>query len=127
MATATNTESALEKSKEFLRVYSMLIRAAQQRGFVTEDDVADLMGVMSEERQSSRSTAKMLELIADREKRSGRPILSAVVLTSATHRPVRAFQKSASDLGLLPAKVSKDQRDSFWQAELKRVYDEWAD
>jgi hypothetical protein len=127
MTTVTKTETTMEKSKEFLRVYSMLIRAAQQRGFVTEEDVAELMGLAAEESTSNRSTAKMLELIAERERRSGRPILSAVVLTSATHKPVRAFQKSASARGLLPAKVTKDLRDSVWQAELKRVYEEWAD
>ncbi len=126
MATVTRTESTLERSKEFLRVYSMLIRAAQQRGFVTEDDVAELMGQTPDERPRFRSTNKVLELIADRERHYGRPILSAVVLTSATHRPVGAFQRSAANLGLLPPKASKVQRDSFWQAEVERVYDEWA-
>jgi hypothetical protein len=127
MTVRAKTESTIERSKEFLRVYSMLIRAAQQQGFVTEDDVAELMGIADCEGSVSRSTAKMLEVIASRENMSGRPILSAVVLTSATHRPVRAFQKSASDLGKLPPKVTKDQRDTFWKSELKRVYEEWRD
>jgi hypothetical protein len=127
MPNSARSESKLEQSKEFLRVYAMLIRAAQQRGFVTEDDVADLMGLSTEERAATRATARMLEAIAQREARSGRPILSAVVVTSATHTPVRSFQRSASERGLLPVKVSKEQRDRVWRAELQRLFEEWAD
>ena len=127
MAIVTGVESSMEKSKEFLRVYSMLIRAAQQRGFVTDGDVADLMGIAAEERRSSKSTAKMLALISSRERRSGRPMLSAVVLSASSHRPLRTFHTCANTLGLLPSGLTKDQQDAFWRAELQRVYDEWSD
>lgn len=117
----------MEKSKEFLRIYAMLIRAAQQRGFVTDGDVADIMGVNDEDRRKSHSTARMLELISSRERRSGRPMLSAVVISESSHKPLRTFHKTAHNLGLLPTGLTKQQQEAFWLAELARVFDEWAD
>ena len=127
MATATANETSMEKSKEFLRIYAMLIRAAQQRGFVTDGDVADIMGVNDEDRRKSHSTARMLELISSRERRSGRPMLSAVVISESSHKPLRTFHKTAHNLGLLPTGLTKQQQEAFWLAELARVFDEWAD
>jgi len=127
MGVVTGIESSMEKSKEFLRIYSMLIRAAQQRGFVTDGDVAEVMGIACEGRRKSGSTARMLELISSRERRSGRPMLSAVVISESSHKPLRTFHKAANNLGLLPSGLTKQQQEAFWMAELERVFDEWSE
>jgi hypothetical protein len=124
---STSAETALERSKEYLRVYGMLIRTAQQGGFVTYKDVADVMGVSGDPKQITRKTGQMLRLIVDREHRSGRPVLSSVVVSESNHQPVASFYSLASSLKLLPPDATKEQRTEFWRKELKRVFEEWAD
>lgn len=124
--TLPHHETTIERSKAYLRVYGLLIRAAQQKGFVTSGDVAELMD-RSGEARAVRTTNQVLGSIAKREHSNGRPMLSSVVVSSSEHQPVAALFKAASDLGLLTAGASKDRRVEFWREELKRVYDEWAD
>lgn len=119
------TETSIEKSKAYLRVYALLIRAAQQKGYVTSGDVADLMA-LSGEPSNLRVANLVLGSIAKREHRNGRPMLSSVVVSSSEHEPVAALFKTASDLGLLPAGASKDRREAFWREEVNRVFEEWA-
>jgi hypothetical protein len=119
-------ESSLESSKAYLRVYALLIRAAQQKGFVTSSDVAEVMA-RSGESSATRTTNQLLDSIAKREHRSGRPVLPSVVVSATEHQPMAAVLKSASELGLLPAGASKERRVEFWREEVNRVFDEWAD
>jgi hypothetical protein len=126
MASITS-ETAIEKSKEYLRVYGMLIRTAQQCGFITYNDVADVMGLSGDPKQITRRTGQMLRLIVDREHRSGRPVLASVVVSESSHQPLASFYSLASSLKLLPADASKEQRTEFWRQETKRVFEEWAD
>ena len=124
---STAAETAIEKSKEYLRVYGMLIRTAQQGGFVTYKDVAEVMGLSGDPKIVTRKAGQMLRLIVDREHRSGRPVLSSVVISESNHQPVASFYSLASSLNLLPPGASKEQRTEFWRKELKRVFEEWAD
>ncbi len=126
MASMTS-ETAIEKSKEYLRVYGMLIRTAQQGGFITYNDVAEVMGLSGDPKLITRRTGQMLRLIVDREHRSGRPVLASVVVSEASHQPLASFYSLASSLKLLPADASKEQRTEFWRKETKRVFEEWAD
>ena len=121
------SETAIEKSKEYLRVYGMLIRTAQQGGFITYNDVAEVMGLSGDPKLITRRTGQMLRLIVDREHRSGRPVLASVVVSEASHQPLASFYSLASSLKLLPADASKEQRTEFWRKETKRVFEEWAD
>ncbi len=126
MASMTS-ETAIEKSKEYLRVYGMLIRTAQQGGFITYNDVAEVMGLSGDPKLITRRTGQMLRLIVDREHRSGRPVLASVVVSEASHQPLASFYSLASSLKLLPADASKEQRTEFWRKETKRVFEEWSD
>ena len=124
---STAAESTIEKSKDYLRVYGMLIRTAQQGGFVTSRDVAEVMGLSGDTKQINRKTGQMLRLIGDREHRSGRPVLASVVVSEANHQPIASFYSLASSLKLLSPDASKEQRTEFWRKELQRVFEEWAD
>src|SRR4051794_17809211 len=111
---AESQESRIEKSKEYLRVYAMLMSAAQQRGFVTTKDVADLVDHGDEARTSVRTATAVLRLIDRRETQSRRPLLSSVVVSPTNHAPPATFYTSASELGLLARAASSDQKTTFW-------------
>jgi hypothetical protein len=110
-------------SKNFLLVYSELIAAAQHRGLVTYQEIADMMGLPLSGSYMGAQVGHMLGEISEDEIHLGRPMLSAVAV-NVRGRPGPGFYVWARALGKLDSASSEDEKQ-FWQAELKAVYDTW--
>ena len=113
-------------TKAYMRVYAMLIEAASQRKTLVYMDVALLMGITKPGSHMSNQTGQMLGEITMREHRYGRPMISAVTVSSTGHIPGAGFYGLARQLGLLPENATKEQENTFWKAQLEAVYAEWA-
>ena len=118
---------ALSREKSILRVYALLIRAAQERRTITNGDVAALMGLPPTGQHMARETGRMLGAINHRERFCGRPMLTAVVVSSVDGRPGEGFYGLARQAGSLGSGATRDQEREFWRGELERVYEEWAE
>lgn len=113
------------ESKTYLRVYCLLIAAAETRSTVHYSDVADLMHLPHTGSYTGAMVGKMLAEIADREQSLGRPMLSAVVVSSTNQQPGPGFYTIAQQLGFIAPDASAQERKAFWVSERDRVYDVW--
>ena len=68
-------QKEMECGKPFLRVYALLIRAAEERRLVTYGDVATIMGIGQRGGHMALMTGRMLGTIVERERSCGRPML----------------------------------------------------
>lgn len=116
----------LEQSKTYLRVYCLLIGAAQARQTVHYRDIADLMGLPHMGNYTGLMTGRMLGDIVTREQSLGRPMLSAVVVSSTNEQPGSGFYALAEQLGLIAPDASAQERKAFWERERDQVYEVWA-
>ncbi len=73
-----------------------------------------------------RETERMLGAINHREHACGRPMLTAVVVSSVNKRPGSGFFGLAKQAGALPANATRDEERTFWNEELERLYEEWS-
>lgn len=89
-------------------------------------DVAKVMGITKPGLHMSSQTGQMLGEVTMREHRFGRPMISAVVVSSGDHVPGSGFYGLARELGLLPDGATKGQEVAFWKTQLEAVYAEWA-
>ncbi len=112
-------------SKSWVRVYALLTEAARYRGLVTYGQVAELMGLPPIGSNMARKTGMMLGLLVEREIACGRPMLSAVAVSSTNRQPGPGFFGIAEDQGRLKKDASAAEKRAFWEAERDRVYDEW--
>ena len=96
------------------RVYGVLVDRARahQTAFYS-----DLGG-------SRRWIGKTLDEINKSDRRRGKPMISALVLSKATKRPSRGFYDCASDLGLWR---EGDDEELFWQRQRDAIYKEFGD
>ncbi len=117
---------ALSREKSYMRVYALLISAAEERKTATYGDVAAIMGLPSSGQYMSRETGRMLAAITHREHVCERPMLSAVVVSSVDKRPGEGFYKLVRKYGRLETPATRDAEREFWKAELERVYEEWS-
>lgn len=120
------TANRLDQSKTYLRVYCRLIRAAEERSIVHYRDVADLMNLPHVGNYTGLMTGRMLGEIVMREQSMGRPMLSAVVVSSTNEQPGSGFYGIAEELDLIAPDASAQERKAFWESELDRVYEAWA-
>jgi hypothetical protein len=116
----------IEKGKAFLRVYALLIDAAERRSLVEYMDVARIMGIDKPSQHMARTTGLMLGAISDREHACGRPMLSAVAVSSTNRQPSKGFFLLAEQNGRIRANASPEEQKAFWEAERDRVFEEWA-
>ncbi len=110
-------------SKEYFLVYGALIQAAQLRGTVTYQKVAELIGVPARGSFMARETGGVLGAISQNEMNNGRPMLSAVAV-GVSGRPGDGFFNWARDLGRLHGDC-REAEDQFWGEEKQAVYREW--
>src|SRR5215217_2249016 len=116
----------MEMSKHFVRVYRLLIGAAENRQTVTYGQVAAIMDLPPQGSHMGRVTGQVLGAIVLREQACGRPMLSAVAVSSTNGMPGSGFFGLAEEQDLLSPAARKDERTAFWKAELERVYEEWS-
>ena len=119
----TTLGSKYRGTKEFLLIYSKLITAASFRGVVSYTNVARILGIDSPGHHMAREVGQVLGEISEDEHRVGRPMLSAVAVSTSGY-PGKGFFKLARDLGRLPSTNKKDEND-FWINERERVYAIW--
>ena len=111
-------------TKEFLLVYMKLITAAQHRGIVYYTEVARILGIDQPGHHMSREVGQVLGEISEDEHTNGRPMLSAVAVSSKG-MPSEGFFNLASRLGKYSGSTTNDE-EIFWKQESDRVYSAWA-
>jgi hypothetical protein len=119
----TTIGSKYRGTKQFLRVYSRLISAAEKREFVYYEEVAAILGIREPGHHMAREVGQVLGEISEDEVRLQRPMLSSVAVASRGE-PGEGFFKLAKRLG----KVGEGDDDAgvaFWRRELEEVYREW--
>jgi hypothetical protein len=111
-------------SKEYLLVYCELINAARYKGTTTYQAIAEIMGLPLAGNYMSKETGQMLGEIAEDESNRGRPMLTAVVVSSVSGLPGPGFFGLARHLGKLREESEEAER-RFWEGETQAVYATW--
>lgn len=110
-------------SKEYLLVYSELIRAARYRGAITYQEKAKLMGVPTKGSYMASATGQILGEIVVDEHAQKWPMLSAIAVNlQGVASP--GFYTLARELGRLQD-GSKEGERQFWEKEKAAVYETW--
>ena len=109
--------------KEYFLVLSELITAARFKGKVTYQEIAKLIGFPPEGNYMGAEIGHLLGEISEDEVKYGRPMLSAIVVTTAGH-PGPGFFELARNLERLAA-TSRDEEVRFWEKEVAAVYEAW--
>lgn len=110
-------------TKEYLLIYSELIRAAQHHGMVTYQELADLVGLPLQGNFMGKELGHYTGEISEEEAEHGRPMLSAIVV-GVSGKPGGGFFGKAKELGRFTSDDPAEQ-DVFWHAEQKAVYETW--
>jgi hypothetical protein len=119
----TEGTSKYRGSKNYLLVYSELINAARYRGIVTYQEIASIMGLPLQGNHMGREIGLILGEISEDEHQNGRPMLSAIVVSSIG-KPSGGFFNLAKILGKLQDDSDEGQR-RFWEREKAAVYQTW--
>lgn len=118
MSTATGEHRG---SKEYFLVYAELITAARHRGTVTYQELADLIGLPVTGTHMGNELGKYLGAISENEVHHGRPMLSAIAVTTEG-KPGGGFFSLAMELNKLS---DKGDQHKFWEVERNAVYKTW--
>lgn len=110
-------------TKEYFLVLAELITAARYKGKVTYQEVAKLIGFPLQGNYMGAEIGHLLGEISEDEANQGRPMLSAIVVTTAGH-PGPGFFELARHLGRLHSDA-RDEELRFWKAEVDAVYGTW--
>jgi hypothetical protein len=110
-------------SKEYLLAYAEMIRAAQYRGVTTYQHIAAIVGLPPQGSHMGKEVGQLLGEISQAEERAGRPMLSAVVV-STEGSPGPGFYALARELGKLMAAGGAEDKE-FWRKQLAMVHEEW--
>jgi hypothetical protein len=109
--------------KEYFLVLSELLTVARFKGKVTYQEIAKLIGFPLVGNYMGAEIGHLLGEISQDEVRSGRPMLSAIVVSTAGH-PGPGFFDLARNLNRLTA-TSRDEELLFWEKEVTAVYEAW--
>lgn len=110
-------------SKEYLLVYCALINAAQNRGTVTYQELAEIMGLPLTGSHMGREVGNMIGYISEDEVRLGRPMLSAIVVDT-TGRPKSGLYGWAREIGRLQGE-GPEVEERFLEQERRAIYRTW--
>lgn len=119
----TANESRYRGKKKYYLVLAELITAARYKGKVTYQEIAKLIGLPLEGNYMGAEIGRLLGEISKDEVRYGRPMLSAIVVTTMG-LPGPGFFQLARDLGRLRGNT-RDEEMSFWQNETNAVHEAW--
>jgi hypothetical protein len=111
-------------TKEYFLVYRVLINAARNRGTVTYQDIAEIMGLPLAGNYMGQQVGYMVGAISEDEVRLGRPMLSAIVVKTGRTKPGPGFWRFARELGRLQGE-GKEVEERFWEKEKRAVYQTW--
>lgn len=107
----------------YFRVYAALVNAAECRGLLTYQEIAQIMGLPLSGNHMGREVGNMIGVISEDEIAYGRPMLSAIVV-GVNGKPGDGFYDWASKLGRFEGE-GKEARERFWQQEREAVYETW--
>lgn len=108
---------------EYHLVYSELIHAARHRGTVTYQELAHVVGLPLVGNYMGKKIGAILGAVSQNEVNYGRPMLSAIaVTTKGIAGP--GFFTLARELGLLSSEDTRDELD-FWEEQKHRCYQIW--
>ena len=103
-------------------IYQEILRVARGRDITFYADIAPLADLDMSLPNHRERIGSILGEISRAEHRSGRPMLSAVVILVEGNRPGQGFFRLAEELGL----YTGGDEDQFWIQELNRVHDHWS-
>jgi len=110
-----------EGTREYYRVYSLLIQAAHFRGTVQYMQVAKILHITQPGNYMGREVGQVLGEISRNEVTRGRPMLSSVVI-GTNGIPGEGFRNFAVELGRWNG---QGDWKTFWHSELEEVYRVW--
>lgn len=111
-------------TREYALIFAELITAARYRGTVTYQELAELIGLPMSGNYMGQQLGQYLGAISEDEvKQHGRPMLSAIAVTSGG-KPGEGFYYLAKEYGKLTSDNPADHL-AFWEAEKKAVYATW--
>lgn len=122
-SSTSTVASKYRGTREYLLVYAELIRAAQYRGVVTYQDIAQIIGLPPKGSYMGSQVGWILGEISDDERQHGRPMLSAVAV-GVSGKPGSGFFALARQLEKL-GKGTKEDDHKFWLKEREAVYKVW--
>lgn len=108
---------------EYHLVYSELINAARRRGTVTYQELAHVVGLPLSGNYMGKRIGELLGAVSQNEVSRGRPMLSAIAVTT-TGVPGGGFFNYARELGLLSSEGSQAE-EAFWEAQQRKIYETW--
>lgn len=108
---------------DFLKVYAALVNAAEHRGLVTYQEIAQIMGLPMSGSHMGREIGNMIGVISESEVQMGRPMLSAIVV-GVSGKPGEGFYHWARDLGRLQTDHPADE-ERFWEDEKQAIHEMW--
>lgn len=111
-------------TKEYHLVFYELIRVARSRELTDYPQIAALVGLPPSGNHMQHEVGYILGEISDDEAAQGRPMLSALVVSTVTHVPGSGFYVLAQQLGKSPGSSSA-ANEAFWNQELEAVYATW--
>jgi hypothetical protein len=102
-------------------VYDKLVQVAKARRTISFGDLAQVADMMLDNRDDTKMLGLVLDNIADQEVRQGRPLLPVIVVSETNNMPGARLFKYAKR-----KKLQQTDDVTFFAAELRRVYDYWA-
>jgi len=107
-------------------VYALLIDAAEKKQSVTYGRIAEIMGLPPSGHHMSNMVGIMLGLITSSERECGRPMLSAVAVSSTNQMPGPGFYGLAEEYGLLASESTTEEKRALWKTQRDLVYEVWS-
>lgn len=104
-------------------VHAELVTAAQYRGTVTYQELAQIMGLPVVGSYMGSEVGIILGEISEDEANNGRPMLSAVAVSKSGHAGP-GFFTLARDLGRLTGTSPEDEM-AYWETERQQAYATW--
>jgi hypothetical protein len=108
---------------EYHLVYGELIKAARQRGTVTYQELAHVVGLPLQGNHMGKRLGDLLGAVSENEVNQKRPMLSAVAVRTSGE-PGDGFYGLAKLLKLLHSDDPSEQ-EKFWKAQISGIYDIW--
>lgn len=103
-------------------VYERLVKAARAGEFVHYGELAKLLGIDMDNLHFGAQVGKVLGRISEDEVASGRPMLSAIVVSRDTMLPGKGFFHLGQQLR--QTEPNEDEM-AFAVREIRRVHDYW--
>jgi hypothetical protein len=107
---------------EYFLIFNELVTAARYRGTVTYQELAHSIGLPITGDYMANELGQCLGEISEDQVQNNRPMLSAVAV-KVSGLPGEGFFTLAKKLDRFYG--ADEQRRSFWEAEVQRVYVHW--